>query len=220
VGVPARVLSWQILRAYATPPLTRATVDLPTANPCGYWQGSDVNYLVLWGASSKLWNNASTYHTAMAQNAWSSPLYYIGRGLISINLTSLPAVIYPVEATLKCPYTQIQSNLKDSWAVMVDANGVPANNSGYGLIRDRTTDLGDVVISKGGVRVVSIDVPFKDAGLAWIQANAHAVGQLGLRISWEIGMSAPGPSYEQQLFNPWVNGAAHPVAYLHLVYDY
>jgi hypothetical protein len=220
VGVPARVLSWQILRAYAAPPLTRVTVDLPITSPRGFWDIYGTVYLTIWGASTATWRYSTTYNITQAANLWSTPYYYINRGMIGIDLTSLPAVIYPVEATLKCPYTLIGSNLKASWAVMVDASGIPADSSGYGLIRERTTHLGDVGISVGGYRYVSIDVPFNDVGLAWIQAHSHAVAQLGLRISWEIGMSAPGPSYEIQSFGPWIYGAAHPLTYLHLVYDY
>jgi hypothetical protein len=222
MSVGARILKWQLLRAYAGPPLTRATVDLPLYVPLGDWSALGTNYYTIHDQSSANWNSAGTAGASHAQNDYiaSIPRYYIYRGLMGLDLTSLPATIYPVEATFVAPYTLVWVDIWDSKAVLVDANGVPADSSGYGIMKDRTVSLGDVLIYYGTFGYMEKDIPLNDAGLAWIQANAHTVGQLGLRMDREIADQAPGPMEEHQNYSPWVIGAGFPVAYLHLVYDY
>jgi hypothetical protein len=197
---------------------------LPLTNPRGYWgSGWDLSYTTIHDLGSATWYHSysgmpnvyvSQYHKS------DSDMFLIYRALIGVDLTSLSPPIDISEAKLVCPFGWIKSTLRDIYIVLVDATGVTANGAGYGIMHDKTTSLGSLLVPAGynpGYGLV--EIPLNSAGIEFLENNAGEVVQVGIRIDQDISTTPPSDtiSEAQDFFTPVVSDT-HPEAYMWVIY--
>jgi len=199
-----------------------ATVDLPLCNPYGAYQANHTNYATLHALDTVTWASSAGGGSALAQNDYSTTTswYYISRALVFVDLTGLSAPCYISSATLVCPYTTLWATHTDFYATLVDGTDIYGESGAFGLFRLRTTSLGELLIpiqtySNGN----ACEIPLNSTGILQLEAAIGSTTTLGIRIDEEINATAPGLVNERQNFSPWVSGAAHPVAYVRIVYN-
>jgi hypothetical protein len=197
VSAGARVLKYQVLRAYAK---VRSTVIVYPCVPSGYYHGppGDV-YNVIHDAPTAEWIYGVPDVDPQNSYIYDSPHYRIDRPLVSFDLSAISPPITAISCTLFHP------RINNAWASRracnicgVDGAGIEGQPEGYGIMKDRTTKLFAWPFSGGPSTFYNVSMPFNADGLAWIEAVVGGVAHLGIRIDWDIANAAPNFSDEYQ----------------------
>jgi len=166
-------------------------IDLPIYESKGYWEKSGSPYADVHDAVSGTWESDGD---PLAAQYYQDSTYYIYRKLFTVPMVDCiePTI---TEATV-IGNGHLESSDRDIKAVLVDASDVTIGDSGYGDMKDKTTDYGHLDIPEGTDGDYDWEIPISEAGLALLEG--YGMAQLGIRLDQDISATAPNLNERQE----------------------
>lgn len=163
-----------------------------------YWTASDNDYAQAHSSSVGTLTKSNNWLYA---SQWQSGNYSIRRGLLFLDISELESHLPIEEAKLPCSIHAWATAGRAFFAVLVDGTNVPYDETGYGVLEDRTTWLGSCYIPLDYNDYGTIDIVLNSAGIEYLENHAgEEAVPLGLRLSTDINISAP-PAGNSEMFS-------------------
>lgn len=160
------------------------------ARPVGYWELSWEGWKYGWDyghkAASAPWTSDPTLCRAANTGLPFYTDYTVIRGLLKIDLTSVPLGTVITEATLfvwHCSATAEAGNME---VVLVNGTNIPEDNSGYGVMLGRTVNCGSITVPMGVHANVDYEFVLNTKGLLVLQNAVGGYAYFGVRIATDI----------------------------------
>jgi hypothetical protein len=195
--------------------------SLPLVDPRGYWSsGWNLSYTIIHDLSPATWyTDSQTVYAAQSHDP-DTDRFLIYRAMFNVDLTGQSSPIGITQAKFVCPFGWVRSTTRDIYIVLVNATDVTADNDGYGIMLNKTTNLGSLLVSAGySFGYGLVEIPLNSAGIDFLEAHAGGTAQIGIRIDQDISATSPDDvNWEAQDFFTPVKPGDHPEAYMRITY--
>jgi hypothetical protein len=154
----------------------------------GYLEDGNSSYTIAHGAGTGVISDDGTY-LGIGQMLELTPLYYVDRGALFFDTSSLPDNVYITSATLSL-YGEYDFSTTDFNITVVDGSSLndPLVAGDYSYLRNQTTSGG--AFNTAGFSTSGYnDIPLNAAGMGWISKTGMT--KFGLRSSRDITPTEP-----------------------------